>query len=151
MNPATSGDTGDPPGLDLPWCGSDDVSVTVCWEHDGKGHLNGQVIAENTGGRACRLPGKPHVKPLGQDGKPLPVQNVITLELRHPGYVIIEPGQRAAAFVGWAGWQGPKASSRAQVTWRHGSAVAEVQGPAQPASTTPPCNISSTWFRLLGG
>ena len=39
----------------VPACGPDDLSVTVRWERDGDG-LRGQVIAENTGGRAagCR-------------------------------------------------------------------------------------------------
>lgn len=132
-----------------PVCGPDDVSVTVHWEHDG-GKLRGQVIAENTGSRTCRLPGKPAVRPLGLDGRPLSVETVITMELRHPGYVVLEPGQRAAAPVGWGGWNGPSASASAEVSWPGGTVVAPVQGPVQPASTVPPCNIFSSWFGLLG-
>ncbi len=142
MNPGTAGRE------ELPACGPGDLSVTVRWERDGGG-LRGQVIAENTGGRACRLPGKPGVRPLGLDGGPLPVETVITLEWVAPGYVALEPGQQAAAPVAWGGWEGPAASSRAQVTWEGGAATAAVEGPAQPAATGTPRNISSSWFRLL--
>ena len=85
MNPGTAGRE------ELPACGPADLSVTVRWERDGGG-LRGQVIAENTGGRACRLPGKPGIRPLGLDGRPLPVETVITLEWVSPGYVALEPG-----------------------------------------------------------
>jgi len=142
MNAGTSGRD------EMPACGPDDLSVTVRWERDGGG-LRGHVIAENTGGRACRLPGKPGVRPLGLDGKPLPVETVITLEMVLPGYVTLEPGQRAAAPVAWGGWDGSAASSQAHVTWEGGTATAAVEGPAQPSATDPPCNISSSWFRLL--
>lgn len=149
MSPGVHGDAASRSGGEQPpVCGPDDVSVTVRWERDGGG-LRGQVIAENTGGRTCRLPGKPGVRPLGLDGRPLPVETIITLEMRHPGYVVLEPGQRAAADVGWGGWDGAGASPRAEVTWQGGAAAAAVQGPVQPASTAPPCNISSSWFRLL--
>lgn len=150
MNPGDHGDTGGRPGGEQPpACGPEDVSVTVRWERDGGG-LRGQVIAENTGGRTCRLPGKPAIRPLGLDGTPLPAETVITLELRQPGYVDLEPGQRAAAEVGWSGWDGAAAAPRAQVSWRGGTVVAPVEGPAQPASAEPPCNLSSSWFGLLG-
>jgi hypothetical protein len=133
---------------EMPACGPDDLSVTVRWERDGTG-LRGQVIAENTGGRACRLPGKPGVTPLGPDGEPLPVKTLVTLEWRSPGYVTLEPGQRAAAPVAWSGWAGPAASSRAQVAWAGGAATAAVEGPTQPDAKGAPGNISSSWFRLL--
>jgi hypothetical protein len=133
---------------ELPACGPGDLSVTVRWERDGDG-LRGQVITQNTGGRACRLPGKPGVRPLGLDGKPLPVETVVTLDWVSPGYLVLEPGQRAAAPVGWRGWDGPPASSMAQVTWAGGAATAVVEGPAQPSATDSPRNISSSWFRPL--
>ncbi len=135
-------------GEEMPACGPDDLTVTVRWERDGSG-LRGQVIAENTGGRACRLPGKPGVRPLGLDGRPLPVETGITLQWVSPGYVVLEPGQRAAAPVAWGGWDGLAASAQAQVTWESGAATAAVEGPAQPAATDAPGNISSSWFRLL--
>lgn len=147
MNPDTAGQAGE---AEVPDCGPDDLSVTVRWEHDGGGGLRGQVIAENTGQRACRLPGKPGVTPLGLDGKPLPVETIVTMERLSPGYVALEPGQRAAAPVAWDGWDGLAASSLAEVTWAGGGATAVVEGPAQPAATGSPCNISSSWFRLLG-
>ena len=137
------------PGLaEMPACGPDDLTVTVRWERDGGG-LRGQVIAENTGGRACRLPGKPGVTPLGLDGKPLPVETIVTMEWLSPGYVALEPGQLAAAPVAWGGWDGLAASSLAQVTWEGGTATAVVEGPPQPAATGSLGNISSSWFRLL--
>ncbi len=148
MQPDDHGAAADPPGTGLPWCGPGDVSVTVRWEPDGDG-LRGQVIAGNIGSRACRMPGKPEVTPLGLDGRPLGVEGVQTLELEFPGYVVLEPGQQAAALVFWSGWNGPKASSRAQVTWDDGSAIAQVQGPVQPVSSQPRGQITSSWFRLL--
>jgi hypothetical protein len=139
----------DPAGRqEVPACGPDDLSVTVRWERDGGG-LRGQVIAENTGRRACRLAGKPGIRPLGLDGAPLPVRTVVTLEWVSPGSVTLEPGQRAIAPVAWGGWDGPAASSLAQVTWEGGAATGAVEGPAQPATTDSPRNISSSWFRLL--
>jgi len=144
-----SQDTAGRPGRDeMPACGPDDLSVTVRWERHGTG-LRGQVIAENTGDRACRLPGKPGVTPLGRDGQPLPVETLITLEWLSPGYVTLEPGERAAAAVAWDGWGGQAASSRAQVTWEGGAATAAVEGPPQPDATGAPGNISSSWFRPL--
>jgi hypothetical protein len=133
----------------VPPCGSDDLAVTVSWDRDGAG-LRGQVIAENVSGRACRLAGKPQVQPLRPDGTLLRVDTVITLEMRTPGYVILPPGERAAARVSWASWCGPRASGRAQVTWDGGSAVAEVRGPAQPECVQGQSgNLTSSWFDLL--
>jgi hypothetical protein len=131
-----------------PVCEPGDLAVTVRWVSDGGG-LRGQVIAENVGGRACRLPGKPTVTPVGQDGAPLPVQTVITLEWIQPGYVTLQPGQRAAAPVYWNSWCGERASDRARVGWGDHSATARVDGPLQPECIPgKPGNLSSSWFRL---
>jgi len=149
MSPGRHGDAGSRSAEEeLPACRADDVSVTVRWERDGGG-LRGQVIAENAGSRACRLAGKPEVTPLGLDGQPLPTQTLVTLEALLPGYVVLEPGQRAAAPVTWGGWGGAAASPRARVTWESDAVTAAVHGPAQPASPGPPCHLSSSWFRLL--
>jgi hypothetical protein len=59
----------------VPLCGSDDLAVVVKWEH-GRPGLDGQVIAENVSGRACRLAYKPQVTPLQLDGTPLPVETI---------------------------------------------------------------------------
>jgi Protein of unknown function (DUF4232) len=132
-----------------PVCGPDDLVVTVRWDPDGNGGLRGQVIAENVGGRACRLPGKPTVTPVGLDGTPLPVQTVVTMEWRQPGYVTLQPGQRAAAPAFWLSWCGQRASDRARVSWGDHSAMADVHGPHQPECTAGKTdNLSSSWFRL---
>ena len=133
----------------VPLCGSDDLAVVVQWEHSGRG-LDGQVIAENVGVRACRLAYKPEVTPLQPDGTPLPVETLVTLEEKIPAYVIIEPGQRAAARVHWGSWCGQQASDRARVDWYGGSTVAKVHGPTQPeCSPGQPDNLTSSWFHLI--
>jgi hypothetical protein len=110
MNPGHHGEAAShSDGEELPTWGPGDVSVTVCWERNGSG-LRGQVVAENTGSRACRLPGKPVVTPLGPDGRPLPAENGITLEMKLPGHVVLEPGHRAAP-VAWGGWD-PRRDAR---------------------------------------
>ena len=133
----------------VPLCGPDDLAVVVNWEHDGPA-LHGQVIAENVGGRACRFADKPGVTPLQPNGAPLQVKTIISLEMKVPRYVILEPGQRAAARVYWASWCGQQASNRARVDWPGGSAVATVHGPTQPeCSIGGPDNMTSSWFRLM--
>jgi hypothetical protein len=140
--------SGDP--AEVPLCEAADLAVAVHWERDGTG-LRGQVVAENVGGRACRLAGKPAVTPLAADGTPLPARTVITLEWRSPGYVRLAPGQRAAARVSWGSWCGRQAADRARVEWDGGHAVANVRGPAQPeCSPGAPDNLASSWFQLIG-
>ena len=140
--------SGDP--AEAPLCGAADLAVTVRWEREGTG-LRGQVLAENVGGRVCRLAGKPEVSPLAGDGTPLPAQTVVTLEWRSPGFVLLRPGQRAAARVGWSSWCGRRAAGRARVRWEGGEAVTEVHGPAQPeCSPGAPDNLVSSWFELIG-
>jgi Protein of unknown function (DUF4232) len=132
-----------------PPCGSDDLAVEVRWSRDGTG-LRGQVVATNVGDRACRLANKPTVTPLRPDGSSLPVTTVITLEWVSPGYVILHPGQRAAAPLRWASWCGQQASGRARVEWGEGSAIAGVTGPAQPdCDSGRGGNITSSWFKLI--
>ena len=134
----------------VPLCGSDDLSVVVSWEHDGRGALAGKVIAENVSGRACRLANKPHVTPLRPDGTPLPVETIVTLEMKMPPYVVLEPGQRAASRVDWGPWCGEQASDRARVDWLGGSTVATVHGPTQPERSPAKSNyLISSWFRLM--
>ena len=141
--PASQGDDA------VPQCGSDDLAVVVNWEHDGPA-LGGQVIAENVSGRACRLANKPEVTPLQPDGAPLPVKTIISLEMKMPPHVILQPGQRAGARVYWGSWCGQQASDRARVDWPGGSAVAKVRGPVQPdCSPGQPGNLTSGWFELI--
>ena len=132
----------------VPLCRSDDLAVVVNWEHDGAA-LEGQVIAENVSGRACRLEYKPEVTPLQPDGTPLPVDTIVTLEQKIPPFVVLEPGQRAASPVRWGSCCG-QASDRARVDWHGGSAVAAVHGPTQPeCSPAQPDNLITSWFHLL--
>jgi hypothetical protein len=135
-----------PRTAELPLCGPDDLAVVVEWEQDGSG-LRGQVIAENVGGRACRLPGKPTVTPVAPDGTPLDVRNVVSLELLSPGYVDLQPGDRAAARVRWSSWCGPRPADRARVEWDGSSVVAPVRGPRQPECVPDwPDNLNPWWF-----
>ncbi len=134
-----------------PLCGPGDVAMTLVWERraDDDG-LRGQLIAENVGSRACRLPGKPTVTPLEPDGTPLRVRNVVSLEFLSPGYVDLQPGDRAAARVLWSSWCGRPASDRARIEWDGGSVVAPVRGPVQPACIRDGAdNLSPWWFRPL--
>jgi hypothetical protein len=136
----------DPP----PECRPDDVEVGLTWQLRNDGALSGWVSVRNRGERACRLSNKPAVIPLAADGSPLRVDTIVTLELRIPDHVVLEPGQEARAPVGWGGWNGPPAGDRAVVVWgaeRHRTEV-PVAGPPQPPSRSGPSNISSGWFRL---
>jgi hypothetical protein len=133
----------------MPPCGSGDLAVDVNWEHDGDG-LRGQVVAENVSGRACRLAGKPAVTPMQLGGAPLPVTTTVTMEMVEPGYVIVQPGERAAAPAVWGSWCGQQASDRARVDWPDGSTVAQVHGPPQPGCIEGrPENLTSSWFELM--
>jgi hypothetical protein len=134
----------------IPPCGSDDLAVSVRWTRAVGGGLRGEVVAENVSGRACRLGNKPALRPLGLDGQPLGVDQAITLELRLPPFVILQPGRRASASISWSGWSGRPASGRIIVFWEGGSAAVDAEGPVQPG---PPergaGGLSSSWFTLI--
>jgi hypothetical protein len=133
----------------IPECGSDDLAVSVRWKRAGIG-LAGQIVVKNVSGQTCRLSHKPWVIPLGTDGHQLPVETIITLELRLPP-VVLDPGARAAAPVGWAGWCGDEVSGVVRVDWGSGSANVEVEGPRQPEcpDSGQPTNLSSSWVDSL--
>jgi hypothetical protein len=133
----------------VPPAGSHELALSLRWHRYGD-QLRGEVVAENIGDRVCRLGNKPRLAPLGQDGKPLGVDQIITLELRIPPFVILRPGQRAAAAVSWSGWRGPPASGRVLLAWDGGSTVVDARGPAQPACPKDGSgNLSSGWFTLI--
>ncbi len=73
----------------------------------------------------------------------------MTAELRIPPYVDLAPGQRAAAPVSWAGWDGPPASGRVRVQFDGVTVDLAAEGPAQPTSSAETRNLSSSWFDLL--
>jgi hypothetical protein len=106
----------------------------------------GTLKAVNSCDHPVRLTGKPGVKPLGIDGSPLDADCSVTLEMKHPGYVVLHPGDRAAAPVGWAGWDGPAASGAVLVSWDGARAEVQADGPAQPLSKGPATNLWSSWF-----
>ena len=134
----------------IPPCGSDDLAVSVRWIRTAGGGLQGEVVAENVSGQPCRLGNKPALRPLGVDGQPLGVDQAITLELRIPPFVILQPGQRASAPISWSGWRGRPASGRIIVSWEGGTAAVDAKGPLQPG---PPKRgvggLSSSWFSLI--
>lgn len=136
-------------GAHVPKCRPSELVVSVRWKRSGSGLL-GKVLAENTGPRTCRVGSKPMVVPMGSNGPPLPVENVQTTELRIPPYVVLRPGQRAAAPAGWGSWCGTPASGRALVGWDGGSTVVHVFGPRTPACLArAPKNLSTSWFSLV--
>jgi Protein of unknown function (DUF4232) len=129
-------------------CGPEDLTIEVHWERDA-GRLRGQLVARNTGGRACRLAGKPTVTPLAADGTPLPVQTVISLEMIQPGYALLRPGDVATSRISWNTWCGDPGSDRALVDWHGGSAVVPVHGPVQPdCDPAQRPQMTSYWFFL---
>jgi hypothetical protein len=132
-----------------PECDAGDVTAVVHWERDGKG-LSGTLTVTSTGTRTCLLTGKPGVAPLRADGGSLGTMCAVTLEMRMPGYVVLEPGRSAVAPVSWVSWCGDPASRRAEVTFRDGRCViADVTGPTQPECHDPrSANLSSSWFTL---
>ena len=69
-------------------------------------------------------------------GHELPVEALTRMELPLDP-VILDPGRRAAAPVGWAGWCGDEASGVVRVNWVSGSALLEVEGPRQPGCPDP--------------
>lgn len=133
----------------VPKCRPYELVVSVRWKRSASGLL-GRVSAQNVGHRTCRMGAKPMVVPLGVNGPPLPVENVQTSELRIPPYVVLRPGQRAAAPAGWGGWCGTPASERALVGWDGGSTVVHVFGPRTPrCSPRAPKDLSTSWFSLI--
>lgn len=115
------------------------------------GSLRGDLTVRNRGTVVCRVGGKPALTPLGVDGRPLPAQTVVTMEMRMPGWVVLQPGARAASRVGWSGWCGDPASGRAHVRWEQGEATIMVDGPPQPRCPDggQPVNLWSSWFRVV--
>jgi hypothetical protein len=127
---------------------SSELVFTLVWETD-SGSLKGELVAINVCEHVVRVSGKPRLIPIGIDGEPLDADTIVSLEMKVPGHVDLGPGERAAASVLWAGWDGPPASSRVVVGWRGGRQEVEASGPRQPESPGPPTNISTSWFELV--
>jgi|SRR3954452_19846268 hypothetical protein len=134
---------------DVPIPAADEVDVRLRWQTVSDGALDGLLEVRNIGPRPIRVGGKPLVTPLGVDGRPLAADFLVTAELRIPPHLDLLPGQRAAAPVSWSGWNGPPSSGRVRVEFEGVTVDVVADGPAQPASTEEPTNLSSSWFDLL--
>jgi hypothetical protein len=122
-----------------------ELAFSLAWETD-EGRLRGVLEAVNVSDHSVRLSGKPGVTPIGVDGVPLDAQTVVTLELRLPGYAVLEPGARATSTVWWHAWDGPAVGDTARITWPGGEADAAVTGPRRPEHREGPTQLSTNWF-----
>jgi uncharacterized protein DUF4232 len=112
--------------------------------------LIGALTATNVSQQACRLSGKPDLRPYGLDDKPLETSTIVTMEFVPPGYVVVEPGQRAETWVVWRSWDGPRAAERVTVSWPGGRKEVIASGPLQPDSVPGHgTNLSTGWFFLV--
>lgn len=136
------------PDPDVPEATPVELRVTLTWEQDGDA-LRGLVVAQNVSDHPVRISSKPDLTPLRHDGTSLDAHTVVTAEFRSPCYVVVEPGQRAAAPVTWAGWDGPLASAMMLVRLPGGEVTVEAAGPSQPPASGAATNLSSSWFSLL--
>jgi hypothetical protein len=123
----------------------EDVTFAVTWQ-DENGALTGVLEARNVSQHRVRLSGKPGLSPLDADGQPLDAMSIVSLEMRIPGYVELDPGEAARSNIGWAGWDGPAAGGIVRVGWPGGQADVPVSGPPQPSATGPATNLWSSWF-----
>ena len=126
------------------------TQISLEWQHDGQA-LTGWVEVINTGMKSCRVGGEPVIKPLGQDGSPLEVAHITSLEMRRPGFVVLRPGQRARAGISWAGWDGPAVGRNVLVRIGPFETNIAAIGPTQPQRVREPTNTSSTWFEVTTG
>jgi len=133
--------------IEIPEAQVGEVELKLTWGSV-NGNLEGTLEAVNVSAHPVRLTGKPGLKPLGADGEPLDTTGVVSLELKLPGYVVLQPGDKAAAPVGWAGWDGPAASGVVLVSWDGARTEVQASGPAQPPSQGPATNLWSSWFVL---
>jgi hypothetical protein len=126
-----------------------EVEFTLSWRAE-SGYLTGHLEALNVSDHAVRLSNKPGLIPVGVDGQPLAADTIVTLEMRPPGYVELQPGERARTRVGWGGWDGPPASGRFVVAWGGDRVEVSADGPRQPESQGPGTNLWSSWFERVG-
>ena len=122
-----------------------DVTFTLSWRMR-NGRLSGDLVAVNISNHRVRLSGKPGLVAVGTDGQPLDAETVVSLELRWPGYVELNPGERARSPVGWGGWDGPPCSGKVIVRWDGGQVEVNADGPPQPTRRGPATNLSTSWF-----
>lgn len=126
----------------------DQLAVSVEWQAE-DGGLRGSIDVRNVSDETVRVSNKPRLLPLDDSGDPLDVGTVVTLEMRLPGYVVLEPGQRARADARWAAWTGGPPGDRVLVRWPGGEQLVTVSGPTVPQRTDGATGISPTWFRPL--
>jgi hypothetical protein len=130
---------------DAPEAAADELAFSLTWLAE-DGGLSGVLTARNISGHRIRLSGKPGLSPLDGQGRPLETSTIVSLELRLPGYLELDPGESAFSAVGWAGWDGRPASATVVVQWPGGQAEVQASGPSQPAATGPATNLWSSWF-----
>jgi hypothetical protein len=123
----------------------DDVTFTLSWRMK-DGGLSGELEAVNISNRSVRLSGKPGLTPIGMDDRPLDTDCAVSLEWREPGYVELQPGERASSPVGWGSWDGPPSSGKVIVQWEGGQVEVNADGPRQPTSNGPGTNLHASWF-----
>ncbi|ADB35577.1 hypothetical protein Kfla_6582 [Kribbella flavida DSM 17836] len=130
---------------EVPEAAPGEVTFTLAWENTDDG-LRGMLEAVNVSDHPVRLTGKPGVTPVGTDGIKLDTTTIVSLEALIPGYVVLEPGERATSPVYWSAWSGPNAGDTVIVEWNGCEAEAAVTGPRQPVSREGATNLSTSWF-----
>ena len=134
---------------DAPEAVPSQLQLALVWRRDDEGSLEGELRALNIAERAVRVSSKPRLAALGLAGEDLEVDMIVTAEMRVPGFVLLEPGERARAPVLWSGWDGPPCSGRFIVDLAGGQATVRASGPRQPRSQGPATLLSSWWFERV--
>jgi hypothetical protein len=133
---------------DVPEAAPGELAFSLNWLAE-DGSLNGVLVARNLSRHRVRLSGKPGLSPLDDQGRPLETSTIVSLELRLPGYVDLDPGESASSEVGWAGWDGRPAGAAVVVQWPGGQVEVLAAGPSQPSATGPATNLWSSWFTAV--
>ncbi len=104
------------------------MSFTLAWRRDGAA-LTGTLTATNHATAPCRPPA-PRLAPLGPDGQPLAVVNLVP---PHPAETVVAAGRTVGSAVHWAGWCGAAPSATVHIQWGPAGAEVHASGPTGPA------------------